>query len=191
MRTTNSLEGYHSLLGKKLVSKGNFCKFLDCILDEDLKASAELHNSLDGTYGVFQRPRHIHKKRNELIEKAMNNLKTRKINVEDFLKQMSNWQNDLITLDVIDEPNHEGGSTEEDEDEEDNDSNELTPSQNELICGICFSNPRDVLLIPCNHFKFCSSCYASHSEESKQKGNTDILCPYCRQIVVNSIKVFT
>ena len=146
------MEGYHSQLKKKLVSKGNFCKFLACLLEQDFKISVDLENSLDGTYGIFQPPKQLHKKRAELIERATNNLINKKITLEDFMNQMTNWQNNIISTDNL------------------------------------FEEDNSVLLIPCNHFKIGADCFLNHSERAIRNENSKVLCPVCRQIVINSTK---
>jgi hypothetical protein len=43
-------------------------------------------------------------------------------------------------------------------------------------CIVCMERARDVLLLPCKHFKLCSAC----AEQMAARGALDC-CPYCRQ----------
>lgn len=46
-------------------------------------------------------------------------------------------------------------------------------------CIICFDQPRNIILNPCNHVKICSDCFEEISE-TYQKNNSSVLCPVCR-----------
>ena len=72
---------------------------------------------------------------------------------------------------------------------EDLNTNAVLESSQTLLCIICCENPRDILLQPCNHIKLCSICYTNISETA-MKNNSKILCPYCREIVQNSNKIY-
>ena len=94
VRTTSAAESYNSILSSKIPKHGNFWKFLDVVLNEDFKKTTALKNSLDGTYGVFQRPKsNKYKKRSILIEKSIKNLDREKITLADFLNEITNNQN--------------------------------------------------------------------------------------------------
>lgn len=67
--------------------------------------------------------------------------------------------------------------------------NEEVPSQavlNSKQCVVCFTNPRDIVFIPCGHFAVCGSCLASmiDNEDLTVNLNNQVLpvktCPICR-----------
>lgn len=50
------------------------------------------------------------------------------------------------------------------------------------LCMICYTNPRDVLVLPCRHFLLCSACF----DDSK---NRLTKCPLCRGEILKNVKV--
>lgn len=153
----------------------------------------QLKNSLDGTFNIFNCPRKKYKDRSTLIDKTTEDLLKNKITVQDFLNQLSNWQNKILELD-LDSIVHESSADNAEPlfSEESNDADNLTTeSQHELDCIICNNKPKNIVLLPCRHFKLCTDCFTKHSETSMQNSNSIILCPYCRQIVHTSMKIYT
>lgn len=77
VRTTNSVEGYHSQSTTKLTKNGNFYKFLDSILTEDFTKTNEFIIAIDGS--MNETPRKKMRDRNHFLKK--NN----RINLRSFL----------------------------------------------------------------------------------------------------------
>lgn len=46
-------------------------------------------------------------------------------------------------------------------------------------CAICFSEPKELIFIPCGHYSICSAC---------DKRLTRRLCPNCRSVIIATIK---
>lgn len=46
-------------------------------------------------------------------------------------------------------------------------------------CAICFSEPKDLIFIPCGHFSICGCC---------DKKLTKRVCPICRSSIIATIK---
>lgn len=46
-------------------------------------------------------------------------------------------------------------------------------------CAICFSEPKELIFIPCGHFSICGCC---------DKQLTKRVCPICRSTIISTIK---
>lgn len=51
----------------------------------------------------------------------------------------------------------------------------LGDMERRLQCQICYSNVRDVVILPCSHFMFCKQCIERHVNTSQAR-----TCPVCR-----------
>ncbi|KAK2558105.1 Radial spoke head 10-like protein B [Acropora cervicornis] len=58
---------------------------------------------------------------------------------------------------------------------------ELEETKAALVCQICFSRPRDCILLPCSHLLYCRDCV------SEQRKNGDSRCPTCRGTINSEI----
>ena len=58
---------------------------------------------------------------------------------------------------------------------------ELEESKGALMCQICFTRPRDCIILPCSHLLYCRVCVHEH----KSKG--DSRCPTCRGTINSEI----
>lgn len=182
VRTTSSVEGYHSQLTTKLTKNGNFYKFLDCILKEDFTKTNEFIIALDGS--MNETPRKKMRDRNHLIETSINDLENNRINLRSFLNIMTNDNNHLMT---DREESFMSYSDDSDDDKEDEDSHSDILCS--TLCIICFDQPRNIILNPCNHVKICCDCFEKIAD-TYRKNNSTVLCPVCRQIVQNSAKIY-
>jgi hypothetical protein len=56
-RTTNALEAYNGVLGKKISKKGHFFKFVKILLDEEFASSREFQQLVDsgGSSAIAQK----------------------------------------------------------------------------------------------------------------------------------------
>jgi hypothetical protein len=65
------------------------------------------------------------------------------------------------------------------------------------LCNICYVNPKNLILNPCNHFSMCDKCYINLSKQIQNRSNGDngnngdnVYCPMCRKKVDNVINIF-
>ena len=58
---------------------------------------------------------------------------------------------------------------------------ELEETKAALVCQICFSRPRDCILLPCSHLLYCRDCVR------EQRKNGDSRCPTCRGTINSEI----
>lgn len=147
----------------------------------------EFKSSLDGNLNSVEPEKRIHKRRDRKIAEATQNLINKKITLNDFLQQMSHSENNIIRLDELIVNPIDDSDTEDNIDDE---RGNISETQNNFLCEICYKNQRNIILIPCNHFKLCADCFKMHNDLAIQKGNSNVLCPFCRQIVQNSSPVF-
>ena len=54
-------------------------------------------------------------------------------------------------------------------------SNKKSESSNQNLCGVCYTNERNILTHPCSHLFICLACYTKTSTPTK-----NIKCTYCR-----------
>ena len=59
-------------------------------------------------------------------------------------------------------------------------SNKKLQPSSQNLCGICYTNERNILTHPCCHLLICISCYKKDSENKKI-----IKCVYCREKIIN------
>ena len=52
---------------------------------------------------------------------------------------------------------------------------EKLESSNQNLCGVCYTNERNILTHPCCHLFICLTCYSKTSTDTK-----NINCTYCR-----------
>lgn len=162
---------------------------MDQLIDEEHTITIDFLASVDGqTWEMFERPKSKFQLRNQLIESMTIKFETDKITLTELLSQLSSICSKKTDLKIFEFENFTG-EEEEDEENNENESNGQSTSGNELNCAICFQNQRDTLLIPCNHFKICETCFEIVKDTAKRNKN-ELLCPFCRQIVTNSTQIF-
>lgn len=185
-RTTSMLETYNGKLGKILPKNGNFFNFVDQLLDEEHSLTVDFLSSLEGeTWQMFEKPKLKFQRRNELIERLTLKFESDRLTLTDFIRQLTsiNSNNTNIDLDALEE------LSEEENEDDDDDGSLNSNSENAMLCGVCFNNQRNTILMPCNHIKLCDECFTSIVETANHFKN-EILCPFCRHIVTKSAKVF-
>ena len=135
-----------------------------------------LANALDGDIAALNTKRKKQRAKDNFIAELLKDLDDSKISVtekNEFIKWYIKFEESSFDL-------------ESDEDEDDN-ILPFTQIIEVLKCILCFEKPRDVVFKPCRHFKVCSDCYKALEQRYK---NSLLLCPYCRQIVESSEKVY-
>lgn len=156
------------------------------MLEEEYKSTLDFSSSLDGeTWKMFERPKVKFEKRNAFIDLLTVKLDKRRITISEFINQVSSklyaHSNQTVEIDFSDVLSNES---------EDDLYDVRQPEGNETVnYNICFKNPRNILLQPCNHFKMCSSCFSKLSEEATALRN-ELLCPFCRQIIQTTCSVY-
>ncbi|XP_068696848.1 uncharacterized protein [Montipora foliosa] len=58
---------------------------------------------------------------------------------------------------------------------------QLEEAKGAVLCQICFTRPRDCIILPCSHFLYCRVCVNEH------KSNGDSRCPTCRGTINSEI----
>lgn len=58
---------------------------------------------------------------------------------------------------------------------------ELEETKESLMCQICFTRPRDCIILPCYHLLYCRVCVNEH------KRSGDFRCPTCRGTIDKDI----
>lgn len=186
IRTTSALEGFNSKLSRSIEKHGQFYKFLDCIRNEDFQHSVSLSKIAAGALSVLPKKRKTQSDKDSKIRHLTQQLDKGEISVSDFFNFVINKENHIVECDEIWEEN-----IDEEPESEDTEENEISFSQTTevLKCVICLTEPRNILLMPCKHFKICSSCL-QHLDQKSKKNSSSLLCPYCRQIVENNFNIF-
>ncbi|RDD43496.1 Ring finger protein 26 [Trichoplax sp. H2] len=64
---------------------------------------------------------------------------------------------------------------------------ELENEKDKNRCCICQDSARNVILMPCRHFCVCGDCW----DDVVRLNRRNARCPLCREIVTNSMKIFT
>ena len=171
-------------MGRKLQKHGRFNQFLEVIRDEDYASSVILANALDGDLAALNTKRKKQRAKDNFIAELLKDSDDSKISLTEFFEYLINEKNEFIKWDTKFEES--SFDLESDEDEDDN-ILPFTQIIEVLKCILCFEKPRDVVFKPCRHFKVCSDCYKALEQRYK---NSLLLCPYCRQIVESSEKVY-
>ena len=50
--------------------------------------------------------------------------------------------------------------------------------ETELICIVCFENPKDIIYNPCGHYNMCNECYSKLKKKC---------CPTCRKDIISTL----
>lgn len=62
-------------------------------------------------------------------------------------------------------------------------------------CVICWQRPRNLMLYPCGHLCVCQQCwdvyYVEHIREQGTVDNVAIRCPFCNQLVSDTVQIKT
>lgn len=66
---------------------------------------------------------------------------------------------------------------------DDQGSSSSGPSDEEKVCAVCFTNPKNSVCVPCGHMACCIECL-----EEIRKNNNE--CPVCRAQIREVVKVF-
>lgn len=192
MKTTSSLESLNSILTRKVQKRGNFFEFLKTLQDTDFCTAEKLKNATDGVMDALPKKRKMQQTRENRLQSLTADFMGGNISLEYFFKCMTNRQNDILEWDLkLAKENEEFDASEvvEQDDLEDPDDNfGLNQMIDVLMCIICTEHPRDILISPCNHFKICEQCCTTLIEKSKNN-KSELLCPYCSQIVKNNLKI--
>lgn len=54
-------------------------------------------------------------------------------------------------------------------------------------CNVCLTNPKSVLLRPCNHVNICAMCWDQILSHNEDNSNRKPKCPSCNQEVIEAI----
>lgn len=69
---------------------------------------------------------------------------------------------------------------------------EPIPDSSDSKCVICLIGPKDTMLVPCNHMKFCGTCVEELSQPRLDDDGFEIIpkCPICRTIYEGVVHPF-
>lgn len=119
-------------------------------------------------------------RKDENIEKNTEELKQNRITAHEFLRNLtSKASGDKEPMEPIE-------ITAGDESAEE--SFDSGPTNDPIIddsCIVCYTNRPNVLLLPCQHLKFCVECI-----DKMESTTAQLKCPYCMSITTNKFVAF-
>lgn len=193
LRTTSALEGFNSLLSKKITANGNFFHFISALTEQELSESREFKLLIESGGASSSKKKKKNKRRNDLINDATDDLDADKITTMEFLNRMIYKDSSVITADMSNFvlppeylSDNEQSDQEEPEEQEENQQNQ------DMTCVVCKVSLPKVMFRPCNHFKCCKEC-SDLLVQQYTGGVEGVLCqcPCCRSDVLEAIEAFT
>lgn len=177
-------------------SKCSFLKFIVLLRDEAKNTTSEY----DELMTTDEEKKFVKTRRVALFEKVRHSLSNGSIDIQMFLKQLTFIDNSGL----VDNMNHyEVGDENEIDSQNDGDRNGMIernapipapvqvqqaadpiPHSSDSKCVICLVGPKDTMLVPCNHLKFCGPCVEKLSEPRRDDYGLEIIpkCPVCRTV---------
>ncbi|KRF78544.1 uncharacterized protein Dvir_GJ25679, isoform A [Drosophila virilis] len=200
-RTTGSVKAYNLKLGNKLRAKGNFFKFVQCLIDAEYEKGREFALLFQkGVIGNQPSTQQLHDRSQKIMD-AMILFEMGKIDIQGFLSRTVSINERFSRQDLDDESNISESSSEMKSSTTSLSTNVSNLRQmSDIIqmnpCIVCLRNPKTVLLRPCNHLNICGTCwdqlvaYNKLSNDSmKLNENTKPKCPACKEEIeeVNTV----
>lgn len=193
-RTNNFVESHNGKLKALIPPSGNFYKFLAGLIKNTQYNQNNLTQVLKGLKALPKHPIGL-KKWNEAIDGHQKLLEKGKIGLAEFLDVLAYKKNaSQSELGTFQEGNL---AVYEEEPESDVEVDvpmleaELiqTKEENrrlnsEVLCVVCVTNKREVLLLDCAHFVLCNLCCTKMKEEQH------LICPVCRNLVSDTKQIF-
>lgn len=193
---------YNDALKKRFCnpeSKCSFLSFLKLLNEETKKANNDYGEVLlTGEEMKFAKTRQV-----TLLEKEHNSLLNGSIDVQMFLKRLTYIDNSGC---VDNMNNYIVGDENEVDPQNDEDRNGLMQANSfvqpvvqpvqvqdtsnaDSTCVICLVCPKNTMLVPCNHLKFCDRCIDTLSEPRIDELGDEIIpsCPICRVIYADVV----
>lgn len=188
MRTTSALEGFNSQLNKKFAQQGNFFKFLRRLIEVEFVQSREMYQMVDSG-GSARIP--CKNKKGEVIRKATRDLHNNKITVIEFLNNVTCAENETVTgmAQYIIPQGYTSDSDSESDSEVESTETEIPAISEPQLCDsciICIDRKPNVVFLPCRHLKCCQECSSVLAAQNENQ----LLCPYCKASVADTIVVY-
>lgn len=188
MRTTSSLEGFNSQLGRKFARKGNFFKFVVNLSEVEFVEGRKMSQMVasGGSASVFRE-----NKRDITIRSAMTNLKDTKITMIEFLNRVTYKENNIsMAMANYYVPDGYVSDNEAEVFEECPPPvvrvNQTNLNIDDMLCVVCKDSKANVVYFPCRDMKCCQQC--SSLIAAQHEGAFP--CPNCRQPVIDTVVVF-
>lgn len=186
-RTTSAVEAYNGILGRSAGKNGHFFKFVRIIQEEEFFKSRRFSILCESGGSLAKKKRKDSVEKNNKIREATLLLDEGKITVATFLSRMVYEKNE-ICVDVV--PKLNIFEEESSEDEMPEELEEQPTRNNDTECIICQAKTPNIVLLPCKHLKICDDCILKLQADSISKGLQNYCCPYCRQIVEDTMQVY-
>lgn len=182
-------------LKKKFINPDSKCSFYNFIklIHQECKSFTALYDDISEGPPVIHQSR-----RSQLIKKEHESLLNGSIDLQQFFKRLTFKDNtgcidNLNNYDIGDE--HEIPS-DNDEFYDGRTVNvpilEVQPQESTETCSICLMSPKNTILHPCNHLKFCKECIDILLSPQVDEYGVDIIpkCPICRAIITGHTLAF-
>lgn len=176
-RTNNLSESYNSNLDPKIAPSGCLFKFLQTLQKEEFVKSRECLMQMKGGTQLYPPQRKKFKERDDFIFKLQEKFQSGRINVEQFfdriidLKELAKYETEADSI------------PDDDTDDKENNAN-LTNTSTNRTCVSCLAADRNVILEPCNDFRFCEECAKKIMDTKAVKGvRARPKCPICAKMV--------
>lgn len=160
-RTNNLVESHNAMLGRMISKRAKFYSFVEDLRLEIKRKEVQLDHLISGRERVFDKPDKKYEDRSKAIKKLQSQLQTKVIDVTGFLNAVTNTHNKVVNLCAVEELV---------ECEQ--------PADVTMLCMVCETNNRNVIMLPCNHLAMCNECFAVAP---------GIPCPFCDQAATGSI----
>lgn len=188
MRTTSSLEGFNSQLGRKFAKKGNFFKFVVNLSEVEFVECRKMSQMVDSGGSVSACREN---KRDITIRSAMSDLKDAKITMVEFLNKVTYKENNVsMAMSNYCVPDGYVSDNEPDEFEEfvppTLQLNATNLNIDDMLCVVCKDVKANVVYFPCRDMKCCEQCSSTLAAQTEGA----FPCPNCRQLVNNTVVVF-
>lgn len=193
---------YNESLKKKFCNSNSKCSFynyIKIVKKEFEKAVADFETS--------DPIKHPQSRQTQFIKKEHALLEDSSIDIQQFLNHLTFDDNggsvkycnsynigDENEVDVDDDENYEGRNVNEqlnEIDNPDNPDNQPRASQSET-CVVCLTRPKNTMLLPCNHIRFCAECVEILMEPREDDYGMIIItkCPICRTVITGHTRVY-
>ncbi|XP_067635073.1 uncharacterized protein [Eurosta solidaginis] len=187
IRKSSMAETFHSRLNISILKHGNFYKFLDTLCGLDEVKSNDYNKSRCGLTSISRRKRSSSANLDKFNKDRLKLLKNKKITIHEILLQFSNMKSIMVSNDFLNEI-HTSDSESSDED-----TAEILPEDESLkdyiLCVICCLRERQLLFVPCKHFKVCNQCF-QQMKNNAEEANADMKCPICRSVINDAFPIF-
>lgn len=183
-------------------SKCSFLSFIRLLCDESKRITTDYENLLSSDEEKkFSKTRRV-----TLFEKEHHLLVNGSIDIQMFLKRLTYVDNsghieymnnytigDENEIDLLNDEERNGMTAANTVEQQPVQQHEEVHDTNpEMNCVICLIRPKNTMLLPCRHLKFCEQCIDTLSEPRVDDDGIDIIpkCPVCRTVYTDVVHPF-